>query len=142
MAWGPVAAGRAREEEDLPISKDAKAESTKEGETSKTDEKGKDENNEKSDQNEVPAEGKVPEEKGNVEDVPVSPSEENTEKSTLLNGVKEDSKKNEAEGVSLGGLPPPSIALSGGQMQRVAISRAFMRADDATLVVLEFVPFF
>lgn len=34
-------------------------------------------------------------------------------------------------------MPPPSVSLSGGQMQRVAISRAFMRADQATLVVLE-----
>jgi hypothetical protein len=32
---------------------------------------------------------------------------------------------------------PPTISLSGGQMQRVALSRAFMRADKATLVVLE-----
>lgn len=34
----------------------------------------------------------------------------------------------------------PAVSLSGGQLQRVALSRAFMRADDATLVVLEFVP--
>jgi hypothetical protein len=32
---------------------------------------------------------------------------------------------------------PTYVSLSGGQMQRVAISRAFMRADQATLVVLE-----
>ncbi|PVF99703.1 P-loop containing nucleoside triphosphate hydrolase protein [Serendipita vermifera] len=32
---------------------------------------------------------------------------------------------------------PPTISLSGGQMQRVALSRAFMRADKATLVVLD-----
>ncbi|KAG8783445.1 hypothetical protein FRC16_002363 [Serendipita sp. 398] len=32
---------------------------------------------------------------------------------------------------------PVSVALSGGQMQRVAISRSFMRADEATLVVLD-----
>ena len=32
---------------------------------------------------------------------------------------------------------PPYVSLSGGQMQRVAISRAFMRADQATLVVLD-----
>ncbi|CCA73576.1 related to ABC transporter ATP-binding protein-Robiginitalea biformata [Serendipita indica DSM 11827] len=35
-----------------------------------------------------------------------------------------------------------TVALSGGQMQRVAISRAFMRADEAMLVVLEYaIPF-
>lgn len=32
---------------------------------------------------------------------------------------------------------PTYVSLSGGQMQRVAISRAFMRADQAMLVVLE-----
>jgi len=34
---------------------------------------------------------------------------------------------------------PTFVSLSGGQMQRVAISRSFMRADQATLVVLEYV---
>jgi ABC-type dipeptide/oligopeptide/nickel transport system ATPase subunit len=58
----------------------------------------------------------------------------------LSNGVPNAPESpNKSKGISNKALrmPAPSVSLSGGQMQRVAISRAFMRADKATLVVLE-----
>jgi ABC-type proline/glycine betaine transport system ATPase subunit len=57
-------------------------------------------------------------------------------KSPYLDASEPDSKDIKKSGLR-SHKEPTYVSLSGGQMQRVAISRAFMRADQATLVVLE-----
>ncbi|KIM33513.1 hypothetical protein M408DRAFT_19794 [Serendipita vermifera MAFF 305830] len=52
-------------------------------------------------------------------------------------GVNGQSPKVPRRSKALSKAEPTYVSLSGGQMQRVAISRAFMRADQATLVVLD-----
>lgn len=55
-----------------------------------------------------------------------------------LDGEKKKAKiRTKSNALTEDGEFQREVSLSGGQMQRVALSRAFMRADKATLVVLE-----
>jgi hypothetical protein len=69
-----------------------------------------------------------------------SDEKRSTKAEVLPNGVSntlESPKRSKGISNKAFRMPAPSVSLSGGQMQRVAISRAFMRTDKATLVVLE-----
>lgn len=90
----------------------------------------------------------VADQKQDINSLPAvgSPAEQNTDEKRsrkaeiLSNGVPNAPESpNRSKGISnkVLRMPAPSVSLSGGQMQRVAISRAFMRTDKATLVVLE-----
>lgn len=72
---------------------------------------------------------------------PKEPEEDtSTQEKTEPSPAPEEDTKGEAPAPTTSIYPSgyvPAVSLSGGQLQRVALSRAFMRADDATLVVLE-----
>lgn len=63
--------------------------------------------------------------------------EKSSRKAEILSNAPESPNRSKGIPNKALRMPAPSVSLSGGQMQRVAISRAFMRADKATLVVLE-----